>query len=445
MRTAPALVSPNAWFNLASGRNVGIVKRLPPPRYIDRPEQLEELAQELAGPALVAVDTEADSFHHYREKVCLIQISFEGQDVLVDPLALESLEPLRAVLENPEQVKIFHDAGYDLIGLRRDFGFQLEGLFDTMWASRLLGAKSFGLASILEERFGFEVDKRLQRSDWARRPLTPEQIDYARLDTHFLPELTEMLRAELKERGRLDWAEEDFARMPAAAARVTPREGQRDPDSWWRVKGVKQLSPGARGRAQALWLVREQLAERLDRPPFKVFGDAVLIDLANNPPSSVDRLKPRKGLRRAGVERFGAHIIRALKNAEPVRGAPPPGSGRRRRAGRFLDPDAKERYEELRQVRAKAAEELQIDPEVVLANAVLEEIAREPPPGKEELERIEPLDGWRGPYVVEPILQVLRAHPAAAQPSRGASKRSRPDRSRRRNGKKKSASSTDDA
>lgn len=386
-----------------------LVKELAPPEYIDSDDALKRLAERLERRDMIAVDTEADSFHHYREKVCLIQITAGDEDVLVDPLAVRDLEPLRGVMENPKQVKIFHDAGYDLIGLRRDFGWAVEGIFDTMWASRLLGVQNFGLAAVLKERFAFEVDKRHQRSDWAQRPLTHEQIDYARLDTHFLPRLASLLTEELQHKGRYAWALEDFERMPRTAERVGQREPRADPDAWWRIKGVKQLSPAARGRARALWQVRETLAKRLDRPPFKIFGDVVILDLAKNPPKPSETvLRPRKGLRRAGVDRFGGQILRALREAEPVKGPPPPGSGRRRRAGRFLDPDARALYEELRTLRAKIAKRLELDPEVALANATLEDLARQPPGCLDDLLEAEVLQGWRGAIFNEAIINAVQ-------------------------------------
>lgn len=381
---------------------------LPPPRYIDTDEELGRFAKRLKRAEVVAVDTESDSFHHYREKVCLIQISALGEDVIIDPLALSSLEHLRTTFADPKTTKLFHDAGYDLIGLSRDFGFRFAALFDTMLASRLLGETNFGLAPVLSARFGFMPDKRLQRSNWAQRPLTPDQIAYARFDTHFLERLAEQLTVELDELGRLAWAYEDFSRLPEVAERTATREQGPDEDAWWRLKGVKQLSPAARGRAEALYLERDRIAQRLDRPPFKVFGDAVILDLAQNPPKGPDSLRPRRGLRRAGVDRFGAQILRALKNAKPVKGRPAPGTGRKRRPGRFLEPAARKRFEDLRAMRRRLAKELGIDPDVALANAVLEDIARHPPASADGLLTIPVLTGWRRPIFVQPIIRVLQ-------------------------------------
>jgi ribonuclease D len=358
---------------------------------------------------VIAVDTESDSFHHYREKVCLIQMTASGVDAIIDPLVLPDLEGLRPLFRDASRIKIFHDAGYDLICLRRDFGFEVAGLFDTMVASRILGEKAFGLAAILKARFGHQANKRLQRSDWTRRPLSEAQIDYARYDTHYLPSLAATLTEELREAGRLAWAEEEFARLPSIAARLAKRKKGPDPDGFWRIRGIRALPPAVLGRIKSLYVARERIAERLDRPPFKVFGDKVLVDLAQHPPRSMKDFNPRPGLRHSGIDRFGRDILKALKTAAPVRDKPPSGVRPRRRTGRFLDPRARARYEALRNLRREKAVEVGVDPEVALGNALLEELARRPRTRRDELLSVPELGGWRGELFGDAVLAVLQA------------------------------------
>jgi ribonuclease D len=358
----------------------------------------------------VAVDTESDSFHHYREKVCLVQMSACGVDALIDPLALDSLDPLASLFAEPQQIKIFHDACYDLICLRRDFGFEVRGLYDTMVASRLLGHTSFGLATMLRQRFGHEANKRLQRSDWTRRPLTDAQVSYARFDTHYLEPLATQLTRELRAAGRLTWAREEFDRLPEVARRITERVDGASSNGFWRVRGIRTLPPPILGRVRALYHAREKIAERFDRPPFKVFGDKVLIDLAKNPPRNANDL-PRPGLRKSGIDRFGNEIIKALHKATPVNDRPPRSFRSRRRTGRFLDPRARDRYEALRELRRDKAAELGIDPEVAMCNALLEELARLEPSDAEQARASPELNGWRGPLFADAIVAMLRSMP----------------------------------
>lgn len=381
----------------------------PAPLFVDTDAGLIDWIAHCAEARIIAIDTESDSFHHYREKVCLIQMTAGGVDAIIDPLVLPDLEGLRPLFRDASRTKIFHDAGYDLICLNRDFGFEVAGLFDTMVASRILGEQSFGLAAILQARYGYQANKRLQRSDWTRRPLSEAQIDYARYDTHYLPSLAAALTEELREAGRFEWAQEEFARLPETAARLAKRSKGPDPDGFWRIRGARALSPSALGRVRSLYLARERIAERLDRPPFKVFGDKVLLDLAQRPPRSMKDFEPRPGLRRTGVERFGRDILKALRAAIPVSEKPPRGVRPRRRTGRFLDPRARARYEALRNLRREKAAEVGIDPEVALGNALLEELSRRPRTRRDELLEIAELKGWRGDQFGDAVLAVLQA------------------------------------
>ena len=159
---------------------------LAPPILVADQDGLDRLVGALAAHPVVAVDTESNSLHAYRERVCLIQFSTPAADYIVDPIRLPDLGPLAPLFANPDQQKVFHAAEYDLICLRRDYRFEFANIFDTMSAARTLGWPQVGLAAILDTHFGVTMNKKYQRADWKRRPLTPEQLDYARLDTHYL-------------------------------------------------------------------------------------------------------------------------------------------------------------------------------------------------------------------------------------------------------------------
>src|SRR3989304_2551096 len=175
---------------------------LPDPILITHPRQLEALAKTLASEAILAVDTESNSLHAYREQVCLVQFTTSQADYLVDPLVLLDLSPLAGLFSNPNIEKIFHAAEYDLVCLKRDFGFSFANLFDTMLAARILGRPGVGLGSLLESEFGVPLDKRFQRANWGQRPLPPSLLAYARLDTHYLIDLRHRLKAALEKKRR---------------------------------------------------------------------------------------------------------------------------------------------------------------------------------------------------------------------------------------------------
>ena len=179
--------------------------------------QLNDFLPHLAHAERVAVDTEADSLHAYREKLCLIQISLpQDEHALVDPLAGISLQPLYDALVG--KTIVLHGADYDLRLLRRDGGFVADAVFDTMLAARLVGRREFSYAALVKAEFGIELTKGSQKANWARRPLTDTMAAYAQNDTRYLLQIAENLGARLRELGRWDWFEQSCARAMAQAA-----------------------------------------------------------------------------------------------------------------------------------------------------------------------------------------------------------------------------------
>lgn len=369
---------------------------LPPPVWIDRPEPLQSLALTLGGVPRLAVDTESNSLHAYREHVCLLQISTPARDFLVDPLTLADLSPLAPIFADPAIEKIFHAAEYDLIGLRRDFGFQVVNLFDTMLAARALGIGQVGLGHLLAERFGLAQDKRLQRADWARRPLTPEMIHYARQDTHFLFALRDELERELRAAGRWELACEDFL---LACLPEEPSEEQVIP-LWQRMDARRELSPRQQTVLNELILEREAIAARLDRPVFKVVQNDVLFELARALPRTPGDLY-RAGLSHKQTERFGREFLEAVKrglSAPLVRLYRVPRPSRA-----FL-----RRLEVLREWRKQRAAEMHVESDVVLPRRFLHALARSGPRTASELEAILKLAPWRLEHFGQEILTVLK-------------------------------------
>lgn len=187
--------------------------RLPAPTLIDTEAAFTRLVAELAQAPALAVDTESNSLFVYRERVCVIQFSTPKRDYVVDALQVSNLQPLAPLFANPAQQKIFHAAEYDLICLKRDFGFEFANLFDTMAAARTLGHPQTGLAALLEKHFGVTVNKKFQRANWGKRPLTAELLQYASMDTHYLFALRDQLERELAQGGRIEEAREEFTRL----------------------------------------------------------------------------------------------------------------------------------------------------------------------------------------------------------------------------------------
>lgn len=348
----------------------------PPPVWVDQPNSFKHMLADLATQPRVAVDTESNSLHAYREQVCLIQFSTPKTDYVVDPLALDDLSALGPIFSNPNMEKIFHAAEYDLICLRRDFRFQFSNLFDTMHAARILGYPFVGLDNLLAEKFQFEMDKRHQKADWAMRPLTAAQLDYARLDTHFLFDLRDVLEAELREKGRLDIAHEDFVR----ACKVYPQEEKVNGTSWRRFSLRKDVTPRELTVLSELCVTRDRIAERMNRPVFKVISDTVLLDIARRlPEKDVDLAG--LGLSPKQIRLWGSEVLEAVK-----RGTVAPLIAREQ-VKRPNDAVLK-RLHKLKSWRKRVAEEYQVESDIVLPKVYLNRLAEQPPRSLQELEAL---------------------------------------------------------
>lgn len=360
-----------------------IQKTLPQPIYVDTPDTLDSLVKDLSREAIIAIDTESNSLHAYQEQVCLIQFSTPGQDYLLDPIALPNINALSHIFENPEVEKIFHAAEYDLICLKRDFDFRFVNIFDTMVAARILGYKKVGLGNLLDQKFNVKVDKKFQKADWGKRPLTGEMLNYARLDTHYLIELRGMLKEELEKAQRWALAKEDFE-MSASLVGINNRKPL---PAWERVGGRSKLNPRQATVLNEVCLTREHLAAKLNRPLFKVIGNKSLIKLAEIQPRSqrdmeIEGFSPRQ------IGRFGKAFLAAVergRHADVVKRTP---SSRPSDAFMF-------RFEQLRNWRKEKAKKMNIESDVVLPRFLMESIARQDPNDLDELAMIMEKSPWR--------------------------------------------------
>jgi len=364
---------------------------------IETQRDLEALAQVLLSKKVVAIDTEADSFYHYFDKTCLVQIATRQQAYLVDPLALggpAALAPLAPVLASPDVRKIFHAAEYDIYVLKRDCRFSFANLFDTMVSAQLLGYPSIGLAALAERHFGVSLPKDEQRSDWSVRPLRDSQLTYAAADVTYLIPLAEKLERELKKAKRLDWAQEEFE---IVARRAWP-EREFDALGYLRIKGAKGLDLGSLSVLRELYLVRDKRAREIDRPPFKVLSNRALLEIAQQQPASDKRLSGIKGVTDLIIRRFGREILGAVKRGTKVKHGPIPKRANRLNGGgnsrRRMDRGTEKRLGVLKRWRTSRAKELCLDPGVLCPNSALEAIAWLNPADESELFNLSEVKGW---------------------------------------------------
>ncbi len=366
------------------------------PIWVDRPAELARLADVLSRQPVIAVDTESNSLFAYQEQVCLIQFSTESDDYLVDPLAISDLSVLGPVFASPAIEKVFHAAEYDLICLKRDFGFEFNNLFDTMLAARILGRPGLGLGTMLEAEFGVQVDKRMQRANWARRPLPPGMMSYARMDTHFLIPLRNILKPQLAEAGRLALAEEDFLRM----TRVLAGTHENNTNVCWRISGSQDLTPRQAAVLMEVCAFREERARAMNQPPFRVLPNQTLMDLARIMPRKRAELNQVFGLSPKLIDRYGQGLLAAVERG--IVGPPA-----YRPVTQRPSDDVLWRVETLRNWRKYMAREMGVESDVILPRDILEHIAEQSPQDINELEKIMSNLPWRLNHFGRQILDAL--------------------------------------
>jgi ribonuclease D len=351
---------------------------------------LDDLLQEIAGIGLVAVDTEAASFHRYHDRIYLIQLSTAGQTWVIDPLAVEDLSGFGALLADPAVETVFHDADYDLRLFFKEYRYEARALFDTRITAQLLGLPSIGLGALLETHFGLSPDKRFQRADWSTRPLTEAMLDYAAGDTSHLVELRNILRQQLVDMGRLGWAEEEFRIVEGT--RWEP--GEADPRvTFMKLKGARALDRRGLAVLRELYAWRDTTASELDRASFRVMGNDVLLILAATPVTDLEAVGRVRGVGREILARRGDQILAAIERGLAVPDSELPRFERGPR--RVIDPEFDARVDRLKARRNAAAERLALQPGVLCPNAILEGIARLQPTSVEALAAVPGMRDWQ--------------------------------------------------
>jgi ribonuclease D len=330
----------------------------------DTPEALQEVLPHIDPQTRLAVDTEADSLHCYFEKLCLIQISVPGRDFLIDPLAPMDLSPLWDAWASKEL--IFHGADYDLRLLRRSGSPRPTRIFDTMIAARLVGIMEFSYAALMERFFGVKIAKASQKANWARRPLSPQMIEYAVTDTHHLAALRDLLDADLERLNRRAW----FEQLCERAIRASETDKEVDPDQLWRIPGSGHLRDRAAAVFRELWKWRDEEAQRVDKPTFHILHSDMLVQAALR--FDAGQNVEIRHLRGPRARKFFEAAQRGL--------ATPPEQWPKVERKPRLRPTKPQlaRLDELKLQRDKIAAELKLDPSLIAPKATLEGLAFRP-------------------------------------------------------------------
>jgi ribonuclease D len=348
-----------------------------------------------------ALDLEADSFHHYQEKICLIQVSFSGQTFLVDALSGINLGALARVFGDPRCEKVLHGADYDGRLIISHMGVRLRNFFDTMLGAQILGKPQVGLAALVSEYFQVTLDKRYQRADWSRRPLEPAQMEYAAKDVQYLLALRDALGEELEKMGRINWALEEFELLEAGFEALPGRRQE-----VIRIKGDRALDARQAAVLQSLLRWREGVARKKDVPPFKVIPNDMLLRLAR-----VEG-QDRDGLLEALTPRLRALYGDEIRRAwEKGRRSSPLELPREGGGGMRISRGAEKRLQRLKEWRSHFAHDLQMDPGVMLPNNTMEAVAMANPRDLADLVGRGLLKRWQLQLFGEAVLQILHTVP----------------------------------
>lgn len=371
--------------------------------FIETDAALAAFARSARKAHMLAVDLEADSMYHYREKVCLLQMAANGHTVVVDPLKVPDLSALRPIFSDEQICKVFHGADYDVRSLYRDFGITINNLFDTQLASMYLGYTETSLEAVVSHRFGVHLDKKYQKKDWSCRPLPPKMVAYAASDVIYLIPMAQALQRELDAKGRLAWVEEGCHLL----SRVRPQENNQP--LFLKIRGAGKLMPRQLAVLEELLQLRDQLARQKDRPLFKVISNAALLKIATVMPSDPDRLAKSQTLSHKQMEMYGQAILAAVDRGRRLNGSELPVYPRRKSPR--ISPRIPKRMKALRTWRDREAAELELDPPLLLNKALLREIAVCKPGEMKDLEQIPNMQRWQADAFGKQLLDIIHKVP----------------------------------
>lgn len=354
---------------------------------IEQNHLLRQVCDDLRHESELALDLEADSLHHYREKVCLLQLSTRSATWLIDPLQVNDLSPLGGLLAKPHLTTVFHGGDYDIRSLHRDFGITVAQMFDTMIAAQFLGITEFGLAALLRSHYGIELDKRFQKADWSKRPLTPEMADYAADDTAHLLRLADELKGRLQLCGRYDWVVEECALV--AENRMAEKG---DGPLFLACKGAGKLQRRNLAVLEELLQFRDACARELDRPAFKVISSESLMILAEKPPASVHDMNGVTGITPKLINRYGELLMDAVQRGMSL---PEEKLPRFPRSKGEPNPGIKSRVAHLKKWREEFCKKIELSTGLIAPNWLLEKIAEQCPEDRDQLAGIAGIRRWQ--------------------------------------------------
>ena len=367
---------------------------------VHTPEQLAELCRSLETEQKIAVDLEADSMHHFTEKVCLIQIGCSRGVFIVDPLQTDRMDLLGPVLADPSVEKIMHGSDFDIRSLDRDFGIRVSNLFDTEIACKLLGIRERGLAALAKEYCDADLDKKFQKTDWTKRPLTDEMLAYCADDVAYLFRISDILKRKLSEKGREEWVRQECEKQ--CRVRFEPNN---DSPLFLKFKGAGKMDSRTLTVLEHLLQMRMKIAEKKDLPLFKVMGTGSLSRMAWKKPVTKEMLKRSGAFSDKQMSMYADACIRAVKDALELPG-PQLFTYPKNRGTRLTDIEQK-RIKALKKMRTQKSESTDIEEGFLLNNALIAALAKANPAGRQDVFEMENISPWQAELLADDILRAL--------------------------------------
>ena len=361
-------------------------------RYVDTPQALTELCQELHSAEVIAVDTEFIREKTYYANLCLIQVASDSVTACVDPLALDNLDELLVILYSSDKLKLFHAAWQDLEIFYDQWGRIPTPVFDTQIAAALLGfSDQIGYANLVEQLLDIQLDKTASRTDWAQRPLSPQQLTYAADDVNYLLKLYPIILQRLTELGRDSWLEEDFMTLtnPGGYAKSADM-------AWQRISGHGRLKPRQLAALQRLAIWREQQARQRNKPRKWILSDDLLLMLARHLPPDDEKLAKVRGMPERLLNQSGKDITAAINAALALATDALPTVSQKQR----LTPEQECLADTLMAYLRLLAQENQISPASLSTRKEIEKMVR----GERDIPL---LLGWRKHLAGEPLLDLM--------------------------------------
>ncbi len=365
------------------------------PIWVDQPDAFQSLLNELSTQPVISVDTESNSLHAYQERVCLMQFSALEHDYLVDPLANLDLSPLKEIFSNSGIEKIFHAAEYDILCLKRDYGFSFINIFDTMISARILGRQNVSLSDLLAEEFGVHLNKHFQKADWAQRPLPVNMRTYAGMDTHYLLPLRTRMISALKTKNLMELANEDFEILCEVEINSIEKP------LYLQVKGYHDLEPRRLAVLQELCIYRDHCARAADQPHFKIIGNQALLSVARACPDNLNELQQIQEISSRIIARHDEGLLHAVKRG--LQAAPIHKKYPSRPNENYLN-----RLDKLKRWRKRSGDALGVPSDVVLPRDILEKIAGQKPQSKADLQNLMSSVPWRFNRFGDELLSLIK-------------------------------------